>query len=63
MNIQKLGYKTFKFEVGNSYNACLTLQEDGAEDKTQKIPFSSFSSPKTEDQDPDKDEVKITVDS
>lgn len=37
-------------------------QEDGAEDKTQKIPFSSFSSPKTEDQDPDKDEKSSSAD-
>jgi hypothetical protein len=33
------------------------LQGDEDEDGTQKIPFSSFVSPKTEDQDPDKDEV------
>lgn len=36
-----------------------TLQGDEEEDHAQKIPFSSFVSPKTEDQDPDKDEVAV----
>ncbi|XP_061196324.1 uncharacterized protein LOC133204586 [Saccostrea echinata] len=37
-------------------------QEEEDEDNAQKIPFSSFVSPKTEDQDPDKDEKSSSAD-